>query len=167
MHDLREREELDELFSANGAIAAVERAKAERRVRHVGLTGHHDPAILVEAMRRYPFDTVLCAINPADARHAPFLSTVVKEARARGMGVIGMKALAAGALVENTATSPTELIRYAASFADTVIIGCRSPAEVRANVEAAIQFTPMPDAERADLEARIAPRAHEYDTFKA
>ncbi len=167
MHDLRERDELDELFSANGAIAAAERAKSEGRVRFIGLTGHHDPAILVEAMRRYAFDTVLCAMNPADPRRAPFLSTVVAEARKQGMGIIGMKALAAGALVGDSSTSPAELLRYAASFADTVIIGCKSAEEVRANVEAARRFTVMPPAERADLEARIAPRAERYDTFKA
>lgn len=167
MHDLRELDELDELFGPNGAIAAAERAKSEGRVRFIGLTGHHDPSILVEAMRRYSFDTVLCAMNPADPRRAPFLSTVVAEARKQGMGIIGMKALAAGALASDSATSPAELLRYAASFADTVILGCRSPDEVRANVEAARRFTVMPPNERAELEARIAPRAERYDTFKA
>ncbi len=167
MHDLRDSQELDELFGPAGAIEAAERARSEGLVRFIGLTGHHDPRILVEAMRRYRFDVVLCAMNPADPRRAPFLPTVVREARSQGMGIVGMKALAAGALVSEKTTSPPELLRYAASFADTVIIGCKSPAEVRANVEAARRFTPMIDAERTELEVRVAPRAHNYDTFKA
>jgi aryl-alcohol dehydrogenase-like predicted oxidoreductase len=167
LHDLREPEELDQVFGKGGAIEAVEAARADGRVRFVGITGHHDPAILVDAMRRYDVDTVLCAINPADPRRMPFLSTVVAEARRRGIGVIGMKVMAAGRLLEDRAASAEELIRYAASWADTVIIGCSSIAEVRANLAAGRRFTPMSAADRRALEARIAPAADRYDTFKA
>src|SRR4029079_19254090 len=93
LHDLRDRRELDVIFGRGGAIEAVATALADGRVKHVGITGHHDPAILLEAMRRYDFATVLCAMNPADGRRLSFLSTVVPEARRRGVGVIGMKVL--------------------------------------------------------------------------
>ncbi len=167
LHDLRELEDLDRIFGKGGAIEAVERARADGRVRYVGITGHHDPAILVEAMRRYPVDTVLCAINPADPVRSPFVSTVVAEARNRDIGVIGMKVMAAGVLLKDRAATPEELIRYASSLADTVIIGCSSIAEVRTNLEAGRVHTPMSVAERHALETRIAPRASRYDTFKA
>lgn len=167
LHDLRELEELDAIFGKRGAIEAVEQARADGRVRHVGITGHHDPRILLEAMRRYPVDTVLCAVNPADPARLPFLTTVVEEARRRGVGVIGMKIMAAGRLLQDRAASASELIRYAASHADTVIIGCSSIAEVRENLGARSLSFPMPPAERAALEARLAPRAGRYDTFKA
>ena len=166
LHDLRERDELDELFGKGGAIEAVEQARADGRVRFVGITGHHDPSILIEAMRRYPVDTVLCAINPADARRLPFLSTVVAEARRREVGVIGMKVMAAGRLLEDRTASADELIRYAAGWADTVIIGCSSIAEVHANLSSGRRWTPMTDAERRALETRIAPKAARYDSFK-
>ena len=167
LHDLREREELDEIFGKNGVIHAVEAAKADGRVRFVGITGHHDPAILVEAMRRYPFDTVLCAINPADPRRAPFVTTVVAEARKHGMGVIGMKVMAAGRLLWDRAARAEELIRYAAGLADTVIIGCSSPDEVRENLTIGRSGAPLSTDERLALEQRIAPSAARYDTFKA
>lgn len=166
MHDLREAGELDALFAPGGAIKAAEQAKADGRVRFIGLTGHHDPAILVEAMRRYPFDSVLCAINPADPARMPFVPTVVAEARARGMGVVGMKVLAAGQLTADRVASAAELIRYGASFADTVIVGCSSIEEVRANLALNANFAAMSPEERHALEVRIAPRAHRYDTFK-
>lgn len=167
LHDLRTRDDLDQIFGKGGAIEAVEHARADGRVRFVGITGHHDPAILVEAMRRYPVDTVLCAINPADPRRAPFVSTVVAEARQRDVGVIGMKVMAAGALLHDRAATPADLIRYAASLADTVIIGCSSIAEVHMNLEAGRSQVAMTEAERRALEARIAPRASRYDSFKA
>lgn len=167
LHDLRTEEDLDEIFARGGVIEAVERAKADGRIRFVGITGHHDPAILMEAMQRYAFDTVLCAINPADPRRMPFLKTVVPEARRRGMGVVGMKVMAAGLFPRDRTATPEELIRYATAFADTVIIGCSSVDEVRQNLRIGRQTRSMTADERLALEARIAPRASRYDTFKA
>ena len=166
LHDLRSKNDLDRIFSKGGAIEAVEQAKADGRVRFVGITGHHDPALLVEAMRRYPVDTVLCAINPADRARSPFLASVIPEARRRNVGVIGMKIMAAGRLLHDNAATPEELIHYAASHADTVIIGCSSIAEVRQNLAVRDTFKPMTEGELAALEARIAPHAERYDTFK-
>jgi aryl-alcohol dehydrogenase-like predicted oxidoreductase len=166
MHDLRDREELDVLFGKGGALEAALAAKADGRVRFIGLTGHHDPAILLEAMGRFRFDNLLVAINPADPRRLPFIPSVVAEARRQGMGVVAMKVLAAGLIVQDgTATAP-ELIRYAASLADTAIIGCSSPAEVREDLAAAQSFVPMTDGEMRALERRVAPRAERYDYFK-
>jgi aryl-alcohol dehydrogenase-like predicted oxidoreductase len=166
MHDLRELDELAVLCGPGGALEAAMQAKADGRVRFIGLTGHHDPDVLMEAMRRFPFDNVLVAINPADPRYRPFVPTVVADARRRGMGVVGMKVLGAGTLV-GEATAP-ELIRYATAHADTVIIGCSSLDEVRANlaVGGAPNFAPLSPAEQRALEQRIAPRADRYDTFK-
>src|SRR5690348_4887918 len=50
MHDLREHAELDAIFGRGGAVEAAREAQADGRVRFIGLTGHHDPAVLVEAM---------------------------------------------------------------------------------------------------------------------
>ena len=167
LHDLRSQNDLDRIFAKGGAIEAVEKAKADGRVRFVGITGHNDPAILVEAMRRYPVDTVLCAINPADRARSPFLTSVIPEARRRNVGVIGMKIMAAGRLLRDNAATPEELIRYAASHADTVIVGCSSIAEVHQNLAVRDTFKPMNEGELGALEAQIAPNAERYDTFKA
>lgn len=167
LHDIRTTDDLDEIFAKGGAIEAVERAKSDGRVKFVGITGHHDPAILVEAMRRYPVDTVLCAINPSDPRRAPFLTSVVPAAREKGVGIIGMKVMGRGDIISDGVATGPELIRYAASFADTVIIGCSSPREVRDNLEAGRAFSALDEADLRALEARVAPRAQHYDTYKA
>jgi aryl-alcohol dehydrogenase-like predicted oxidoreductase len=164
MHDLRELDEVDALCRRDGALQAAAEAKADGRVRFIGLTGHHDPRILLEAMGRFAFDSVLVAINPADARYHPFVPTVVTEARRQGIGVVGMKALAAGRLLHEAGAA--ELLRYTASLADTVIVGCSTVDEVRANLAVARDFTPMTDGERAALETRVAHNAEHYDYFK-
>ena len=115
-------------------------------------------------MRRFPFDTILVAINPADRRYRPFIPTVVAEARTRKMGVIGMKALAGGRMVE--AAPSGDLLRYAATHADTVVVGCSTVEEVRANLAVTDDFISMTEAEQGGLEKRIASRATIYDYFK-
>jgi len=75
--------------------------------------------------------------------------------------------MAAGRLLRDNTATPEELIRYTASHADTVIIGCSSIAEVRQNLAVRAAFKPMNEDELAALEARIAPYAKRYDTFKA
>jgi predicted aldo/keto reductase-like oxidoreductase len=72
--------------------------------------------------------------------------------------------MAAGPLLDEARAH--ELIRYAASLADTVVIGCSTIAEVRENLAVARAFVPMSETERRALEQRIAPRAANYDTFK-
>ena len=166
MHDLREMTEVDIIAGAGGALQAAREAQADGRVRFIGLTGHHDPEVLVEAMRRFPFDSVLVAINPADPRYRPFIPTVVAEARRRGMGVVGMKALAAGRLLAEAGAG--ELLRYTATIADTAIVGCSTIEEVRDNLGVASGFTPMDADEQRALERRIAARGDGggYDYFK-
>jgi aryl-alcohol dehydrogenase-like predicted oxidoreductase len=165
MHDLRDLREIDVICGKGGALEAAAEAKRDGRVRFIGLTGHHDPDVLLEAMRRFPFDSVLVSINPADPRHRPFLPSVVAEARRQGMGVVGMKVLAAGRLLREAPVP--DLIRYGATVSDTAIVGCSSVDEVRANLAVNDDFTPMTTDEQRALERKVEARADEYDYFKA
>ena len=113
----------------------------------------------------FPSTACCSPVNPADPRHRPFTPTVLAEARRQGMGVVGMKVMAAGPLLDEA--RPDELIRYSASLADTVIIGCSTIAEVRENLAVARALrADVRRAERRALEQRIAPHAADYDTFK-
>ncbi|MBX3185704.1 MAG: aldo/keto reductase [Labilithrix sp.] len=166
MHDLRSKREVDEILGPGGAIEAAEAAKRAGKIRFVGLTGHHDPDVLLDAMDRYAFDTVLVPINPADPARRPFITTVIPKAREKGMGVIGMKVMSAGQILADGAASATECIRYAMAFADTLIIGCSSSAEVRENLSAGRTQEPMSRDEQRAFEARLSPRAQRYAYFK-
>lgn len=157
LHDLRTPDDLDQIFSAKGAIHALTQARDEGRVRFLGITGHHDPAILVEAMRRFDFDTVLVALNCADLTRLSFSRTVLAEAAKRKMGVIAMKVFAAGLLVgPGGSCSPSQALRYALSLegVSLAIVGCHTPEQVEENVLIAKTFKLMPDAEMRALESR-------------
>ena len=156
LHDLRSRSDLDEIFSPHGAIHALEEAKAEGRVRFLGITGHHDPSILMEAMRRFDFDTVLVALNCADLTRLSFSHSVLPEAAGRKMGVIAMKVYSAGLLVgPNGTCTPQHALRYALSLpgVSLAIIGCHTPEQVEENVEIARNFVAMPEPEMRALES--------------
>ena len=83
-------------------------AQRDGRVRFVGLTGHHDPGVLRRGDAALPVRQRAGrrSTRPIRARR-PFLPTVVAEARAQGMGVVGMKVLAAGRLVREAPPRPS------------------------------------------------------------
>jgi predicted aldo/keto reductase-like oxidoreductase len=168
LHDLRSMAELDRIFARGGALEALLQARQEGRVRFLGLTGHHDPAVLLEAMRRFDFDTVLVALNAADVHYLPFIPTVLAEAARRGMGVIGMKVYAQGALLGRGQLSADEAMGYGLSLpgVSTVVIGCRTPAEVDANAGLARQFSPFDAQRQSALEARTQRQAATFLSYK-
>lgn len=168
LHDLRTLDDLDEIFSPAGAIHALTQARAEGRVRHLGITGHHDPAILLEAMRRFDFDTALVALNCADLARMPFTRTVLPEAKRRGMGVIAMKVFSAGMLVgPRGSCRAAEALPYALSLdgVSLAIVGCHTPQQVEQNVAIARAFTPMAEVEMRALEQRH--RSDAWTPYKA
>lgn len=169
LHDLRTLRELDTIFAPGGAIEALVRAREQGLVRFLGLTGHHDPAVLLEAMRRFDFDTVLVALNAADVHRQSFIRSVLPEAMRRGMGVIGMKVLAAGRMVSPGLLSADEAIHYVLSQpgVTNVIVGCRTPAEVEKNARAVRQFQPLTAAEQQQREERTGPYSGALGYYKA
>jgi predicted aldo/keto reductase-like oxidoreductase len=169
LHDLRTAEDLARIFSRGGAIEALVRAREEGRVRSLGLTGHHDPAVLLEAMRRFDFDTVLVALNAADVHRLSFARTVLPEASRRGMGVIGMKVYAAGALIGPGRLAAPEAMGYVLSLpgVSTVVIGCGTPEEVDQNARLAREFAPFDDARLRALEGWTRPAAARLTSYKS
>jgi aryl-alcohol dehydrogenase-like predicted oxidoreductase len=166
LHDLRNKEDLALIFGKSGALEALVEARAAGRVRHLGLTGHHDPAILLEAMRRFAFDTVLVALNAADVHRLPFLSTVVAEAARQKMGVIAMKVTAQGRLL--TRLSMQDAFGYVLSQpgVSLAIVGCETPEEVADNVHIASAFTPLNGERVRQLEDTTLTQAALFGYFK-
>lgn len=166
LHDLRTLDDLNRIFSKGGALEALLQARDQGRVRYLGLTGHHDPAILLEAMRRFAFDTVLVALNAADVHRLPFISTVLAEARRQNMGVIAMKTLAGGRLPG--ALSVAESLSYVWSLpgVSLAIVGCSSAQEVDENAAAARDWRTLADRQMRRLEQQTRSQARSLAYFK-
>lgn len=169
LHDLRTMRDLDQIFGKGGAMEALLQARDAKRVRYLGITGHHDPAILQEAMRRFDFDTVLVALNAADRHRLSFIETVLPDANeANGLGIIAMKVYGAGSLVGPHGLTSDEALSYALTLdaVSTAIIGCKTPAEVEENVRIATRFAPLSEDEMTSLEQRTAKHAATFASFK-
>lgn len=166
LHDLRTMDQLDRIFGKGGALEALVHAKAEGRVKHLGITGHHDPAILLEAIRRYPFDTVLVAINAADVHRLAFIPTVVAEAARQNMGVIAMKVCAQRRVLSRL--SMAEALGYVWSIpgVSLAIVGCETPEEVDENAEIARGYQSLNAEVMRELETRTARDALAMGYFK-
>ena len=142
LHDLRTEEDLDQIFGKDGALEAVEEAKRQKLVRFAGITGHYDPRILLKAIERYPFDTVLAAVNAADRHRLSFIEILMPKALEKKMGVIAMKVLSRGDILKKGGIeSARDAISYVLSLpVSTALIGCTTPEEVIENVEIAKNF---------------------------
>ena len=60
-------------FAAGGVVEALERAKAQGKVRYVGFTGHKDPEIHLRMLTSgFPFDACQLPLNGFDAHFRSF-----------------------------------------------------------------------------------------------
>ncbi len=149
-------------------MKALLRARTEGRVRYLGLTGHHDPAILLAAMQEFDFDTVLIPLNAADVHRLSFRDTVLLEAARRNMGIVGMKSTAQGRLLASGMLTMDEAMGYVLSLpaVSTLIIGCKTPGEVDENARIARQFAAFDEERLRELESRTLPNAKDFNYFK-
>jgi len=160
IHHLDSIDEVDEVTSKNGALRAFVEMQRAGVVKHLGITGHQDPMVLIEIMRRHDFDVVLCPVNACDRAMKPsFIDTVVKEANRRSMGIIGMKVFAQGYIFHPHGINTVwEALNYAWSQPiTTVIIGCDNVGQLEMNVDLARRFKRLSDDELKNVEKKAEP----------
>ena len=171
LHHVSFKEELDKIFSKDGAAKALEEAKAQKLIRFAGISGHHEPDIIAEGLRRYPFDTTLICINAADKHHPrPFIPTVLPVARQKGVGVIAMKVPAYGRLFKpGVLDGMHQAMGYTLSQPGVhcCIIAAETVAQLESNVEVARAFQPLNEASLAQIEQRTAASWQDNTFFRA
>ncbi len=99
LHAVGDREELDLATASDGALHAAVRAQEEGLARAIGITGHGNeaPATHLEALRRFPFATVLTPLNPVLARDSAYLGdyeALVDEVQRQHVGLMIIKTVA-------------------------------------------------------------------------
>jgi Predicted oxidoreductases of the aldo/keto reductase family len=93
-HALDNMDEIKTVFSSGGAMETMIKAKDKGLIRNIGFTCHTEEAAF-EIMRNYnDFSTVLFPINWAYWLNKDIGSNLIKEAKARNMGIIAIKGLA-------------------------------------------------------------------------
>ena len=186
IHNLSSMEQVDRMFAPDGAVQAMQEAREQKLVRFLGVTGHADPDVLLEAIRRFPFDTILMALNAADPHHKSFQKELLPTAVEKEMGVVGMKIPARGrilsswtpppagsqpswtgtATLSGTLTMPEAMFYVLSLPVTTVIVGVDSIAQLEENVQIVREFTPLAPAQMVALEERARPIARQALFFR-
>jgi len=159
VHHVSYPHEIDRLFASDGAIKAFQRAKEQKIVQYVGISGHNDPQVIRTALERFPFDMALIPLNPTEPHHPrTFAKEFLEYAQRKGVGLAVMKVMGVGRLVGEGKFTVSELFRYALSHPiHTAVILPNSLRELRELLAAARAFTPMTPDELRALEARAKP----------
>ena len=154
MHDVWSLHELDEITGPGGALEAALQAHKDGYVRCISISGHSNPAVQIEALNRFPFDSVLCAMSVLDRFILSFADELLPVAKAKGTAIIGMKILGLGRL----AHIYDKALRYAFGLPiDTAIIGMESMEQLQKNLAIAENYQPLSDSERLELYREILP----------
>jgi aryl-alcohol dehydrogenase-like predicted oxidoreductase len=101
LHAVTSMEELDQVTMKGGALEALVEAREAGLIRFTGITGHGAdvPQILLEALKRFDFDSVLFPLNfvqmanPQYRKHAKELIAVCK---AKDVGTMVIKTITKG-----------------------------------------------------------------------
>lgn len=98
LHAVCDLEDLDRATGNGGSLEAAIEARDEGIVGSVGITGHgHEaPATHLEALRRYPFDTVLTPWNyvlSTDEGYRSDFEALVEEIERRDAGLMTIKTI--------------------------------------------------------------------------
>lgn len=173
-HEILRYEDPHRIFGDEGANAALIEARDAGKIRYIGFTGHKDPRIhlyMLEVAKEhgFEFDAVQMPLNVMDAHYRSFEKLVLPELVQQNIGVLAMKTLANGTILDSKTVSATECLQYAMNLPVSVVItGCESMENLEQALNAARTFKPLADADVSALLARTAQAASrgEYELFK-
>lgn len=155
MHNVRSINELNKITAPGGALEAAVQARAEGLVRYISISGHSNPGVQLEALERFPFDSVLCATSVLDHFILSFAEEFLPVAKAKGVAVAGMKIMGLGRLAQKY----DKALRYAFGLPiDTAVVGMETMEQLRKNLAVAEAYQPLSDGERLELFKEVLPR---------
>jgi predicted aldo/keto reductase-like oxidoreductase len=173
-HEVIRMEDPDRIFAPGGAIEAAVHAKQAGKIRHIGFTGHKDPAVhlrMLETAQKHSFhfDTVQMPINVMDAHFRSFTLEVMPVALKQGIGILAMKTFGDPYILKSNTVQPIEALHYGLTQPVSVVItGIDSTQVLDQAFEAARTFKPLDQTQISSLLARTATAASEgrFELFK-
>lgn len=174
IHEVIRPDDPELAFRDGGCVEALIEAKKAGKIRFIGFTGHKDPAIHLAMLQAadahgFEFDTVQMPLNVMDAHYRSFEKLVLPVALSKNMGILGMKSMGAGIILESKAVTAVECLRYAMSLPTSVVItGCDSIGVLDQAIDTAVKFKPYTESELAELLGRTRELAKDgaFEKFK-
>jgi len=171
LHAVATMEDLEECFAPSGSLEAIVEARNEGLTQYLGITSHglQAPAVLIEALNRFDFDSLLFTLNFqmwADEAYRRDVSRLMQIAAERDIGTMVIKTWARGPWAEkkhryhtwyepfDDAEMTEQALRFNLSQPVTGVISAGDARLLPMILDAAERFQPMDDAEQAALLAR-------------
>jgi aryl-alcohol dehydrogenase-like predicted oxidoreductase len=167
IHAVETFADLDRATEPGGALDALIAAREAGLTRYLGITGHgaESPAVFLEALRRFDFDSILFPINfiqYADPAYRESAGELLRQCRAREVGTMIIKAIArrrwAGPKTHNTWYEPfteQEIIQQGVNFVlSQDVTGLCTSGDIHllpGLLQACENFTPLSEAEQEAL----------------
>ena len=156
----------------NGIFEVMAEAKESGKVRHLGFTGHYQPAAMLRVMEQSDiFDTCQLPVNLADPNYSSFIKQVMPKLMEQNIGVLAMKTLANGGFFGGSShgrsgdnpkivpnrVSIAEAINFAWSLPVSVVItGANQPEQMKEKIDLANSFVAMDEQQRQNLIDKVA-----------
>lgn len=167
-HAVTTMEELDQITMSGGALEAVLKAKQAGLTKYIGITGHgvNAPAIYLEALKRFDFDSVLFPLNFIQMNNPAYRASaeaLIAECVKKDVGMMIIKSITKGPWgnqehFASTWYEPFEQsdaiqksINFALSYPVTGICTAGDIKILPRVIQACQNFTPMPAIDRENL----------------
>jgi aryl-alcohol dehydrogenase-like predicted oxidoreductase len=168
-HAVTKRADVETILGPGGAMEAFEEARKAGKVRFLGFSAHSVEAAMA-LLDGYDFDTILFPFNYATWNAGDFGPQVMARARAKGMGILCLKAMAKGPWPEGADRryekcwyEPLDVrqeadlaLRFTLSHPVTAAIPPGEPRLFEMAVELARGFQPITPEEEVTLKTRAA-----------
>lgn len=155
-------DKLEFVTKPNGALEALDKARAEGIIGHIGFTGHDKPENIIKMMETGIFDSVTLVYNLLSRGNAP----VIRRAGELGVGIVVMCPVGGGMLsrpsaqlsklsADDTQSLPAMALRFVLSNPNvsTAVSGMITLEQLRENVATVNSFRPMGEDDVARVEA--------------
>src|SRR6201996_1284178 len=166
-HEIIRPGDPEKVFAPGAGMEAIVEARKAGKVRYIGFTGHKSPDIHLKMLatadqHNFHFDAVQMPLNVMDAHYNSFGKKVLPVLVQKKIGVLGMKPMGAGLILQSGVVKSEECLHYAMNLPTSVVItGCDSMQILESSLNAARSFKPMGDAQVTELLAKTADSAKE------
>jgi len=168
LHAITTFEELEAVTMKGGALEAAVAAQKAGLTKYIGITGHgvDSPAIFLEALRRFDFDSILFPLNFVQLGNLEYrknTETLLAECQKKEVGTLIIKSVCQGPWGERAHTATTwyepfttadkiqEAVNFALSYEVTGLCTAGDGRVLPLMLKACANFQPLGEAEREKL----------------
>jgi aryl-alcohol dehydrogenase-like predicted oxidoreductase len=164
-HEVIRDTDPDRIFGAGGGMEAAVEAREKGKIRYIGFTGHKSPDTHLKMLNtafahNFTLNSVQMPLNLMDAHFNSFEKKVLPVLVKHNIGVLGMKSMGNGLILQSKTATSVECLHYAMTLPTSVVItGCDSLAILQQALGVARNFRPLDSEQVAALLAKTAQAA--------